>query len=154
MGGTPLVIQAGVSYPAQEMREALDADWGYYAGLDVLITDQRAILGWPSTDIDVRWHKTEAGRMVSIATFYAERARLSDRTQFGFGIGAVYGDVNIPAGPTLPEGAEEKKWGLGAKAMAGYQLTGQLFLEGAFHYTGEVGGLSTNGVTLGLGFWL
>ena len=84
---------------------------------------------------------------VTIARIFAPPnpvAGVTGNVYFGIGVGAYF--LRASGG-----GASESKTRPGGFAMAGYQFPSALFVEAKYHVTGEVAGLSPNGVALLLG---
>jgi hypothetical protein len=148
-----MIIQGGVSYPGAQVRDELGRELGVYGGLGVMLAEA-AMIGMPTSDIDVRWHGAPAGRLVTVSALYVERAGISDNLWLGLGAGAVFQQARFERTAATGDEVEERAWGLGGKVTLGAQFSERFFLEGGWHYTGEVAGVATNGFTLAIGWWL
>lgn len=150
-GSTPLLVQIGGDYLGDDLREALKTDWGYHAGIATLLAET-GLLGVPSLDIDVRYAPDGEGSLTSFEACYAERALVGGQYWVGLGFGSNFVRLKLD-GNAEREGASERRWGIGGKAMLGYLISDRLFLEATYHYTRDALDLDTASASLSLGYW-
>lgn len=155
-GGTPMLGQVGGTYLSSELRQQLAADWGFFAGISTLLAE-RGIRGMPSLDIDVRYAPCPGGEMLSVQTSYSERILVGQRWWLGAGLGANWTHLQVKADTTaaapLNSDRDERKWGVGGKAMLGMLLTNRAFVEATYHYTPKLLDTDTTSISVGLGYW-
>jgi hypothetical protein len=150
-GTTPLLLQVGGDYLGADLRQALETDWGYHAGLATLVAES-GMVGVPSVDLDFRYAPDGEGSLFTFAATYAERALIGGRYWVGAGFGSNF--VRLKLDQTAERGADsERRWTLGGKAMLGYLLTDRMFVEVTYHYTREALDLDTASASVALGYW-
>ena len=150
-GTTPLLLQVGGTYLGPNLREELNTDWGYSVGLSVLIAES-ALIGVPSTDLNLRVANEGDGQFTSFSAYYAERVLMGGQTWFGFGVGSNYVKLKLDELPGRPSYVDNR-WGLAVKGMLGYLITDRVFVEATYHYTGKIGDIDTSSTSLCLGYW-
>lgn len=151
MGTTPLLLQVGGDYLSDDLRKALETDWGYHGGLATLVTES-GVIGVPSLDIDVRYAPDGEGSLTTFEAYYAERTLGSGQYWLGFGLGSNFVRLKLDETDKRAS-ASERRWELGFKGMLGYRLTDRVFFEATYHYTGDALDLDSSSVSASLGYW-
>jgi len=151
MGSTPLLLQVGGDYLSDDLRKALETNWGYHAGLATLLAEN-GLMGVPSLDLDVRYAPDGDGSLMSFEACYAERSLISGQYWFGLGIGSNFVRLKLDQTPERAESAD-RRWEIGGKAMIGYLMTDRVFFEATYHYVGDSLGLDASSVSASLGYW-
>lgn len=150
-GSTPVLLQAGGDYLSGDLREALATDWGYHLGIATFLAEQ-GLVGISSLEIDVRYAPDGEGSLLAIETGYAERALVGGRVWLGLGFGSNF--VRLKLDETRERAADsDRRWSIGVKAMMGYLITDQIFLEATYHYTRKALDLDTSSASISLGYW-
>ncbi|MBN8526806.1 MAG: hypothetical protein J0M02_15850 [Planctomycetes bacterium] len=150
-GTTPLLVQVGGTYMNPDLREELETDWGYSAGIATLLAES-GLMGVPSLDIDCRYAPDGEGSLTTFEATYAERALIGDRHWIGVGIGSNFVRLKLDETPDR-KADSERRWDVGGKAMIGYLVSDRLFIEGTYHYTREALDMDTSSATLAIGYW-
>lgn len=150
-GTTPLLLQVGGDYLGADLRQALETDWGYHAGLATLLAES-GLIGVASVDLDFRYAPDGEGSLFSFSACYAERALVGQQFWIGAGFGSNFVRLKLDQTPERA-GASDRRWSLGGKAMVGYLLTDRLFIEATYHYTRDALDLDTSSGSISLGYW-
>jgi len=146
----PLYLMAGVNHPAHNASDGLNS-FGSYVGFGYVSGDP-GLFQSGQAGVDFEWRHTAGANthLDSVDICYSERLfGIADGLYLGYGIGSSY-NILRRDGPD-PESA--KGWRISGKLMVGYDLGGGLIMEAAYIVSGEVGNVSTNGLTIAAGFW-
>ncbi|MCS6970590.1 MAG: hypothetical protein RMM29_01920 [Planctomycetota bacterium] len=150
--GLPFFVQAGGDYLGPELRKALETDWGYRLGLGTLLLE-RGLVGLPTIDLDGRYAPDGEGTFAAFEVTYAERRQIRQRWWLGLGLGSNFVRLKLAEIPGVRAAAEQRRWDIGGKLMAGYLLSERLFFEITWHYTRRALDLETMSFSGGLGYW-
>lgn len=140
-------IAGGATHLQDSTSRELTSDWGYYASFGVS-APEAGFMGYPWLDIDYSRDSGDDNRIDVLGVLYVERVPIGTWWYLGLGAGSFYLDTKITEDG---ETSRNDRWNIGGKALVGRNF-GRLFFEGAYRYSGEISGVSTNAWILSAGF--
>lgn len=147
----PIHLVAGIDRRMSTAR-SITTDRGIHLGLAYVSGDPALVMqtGFAGVDIDWRHSARDSNRLDSVTLCYSERIHgVIGGLYLGYGIGSGFHRLERHQG--LASDGVAKSWRICLKGIVGYEIITGLIVEGAYYYSGKVGGVDTSGITLSAG---